>query len=218
MLYFHTKSTYSYIDSSIFTNLTQQIEISSWSSQAQINRISRWGRKWMFWAQKHNDRNNHLTSSKRMEDYLTISMCTDRPTSIQKKRCLGRWMMRWLGKVQKLEWTTIIQMTTVVIMIMITVIHTCHVIWITPATPLHCIMIIHKHDPSAAQYGTWWQYCQQRVWEEWDWGGRSNLQNSNVHKCCITSRDLSTQSKSPTVNGKLLFPPHKFVSPPCWHY
>jgi len=29
---------------------------------------------------------------------------------------------------------------------------------------------------------------------------------------------MSTQSQSPTVNGKLLFPLHKFVSPPCWYY
>jgi hypothetical protein len=36
---------------------------------------------------------------------------------------------------------------------MITVIHACHIIWITPATPLHCIMIIHKHDSSATQHG-----------------------------------------------------------------
>jgi len=87
-----------------------------------------------------------------MEDYLTISMRRGRPNSSEKKRCLGRWMMRWLGQVQKLEWTTIIQIM-MVIMILITVIHACHVIWITPATPLHCIMIIHKHDPSAAQHG-----------------------------------------------------------------
>jgi len=69
-----------------------------------------------------------------MEDYLTISMCTDRPTRGEEKRCLGRLMMRWLGQVQKLQWTTIIQMMMVVIMIMITVIHACRVIWITPAT------------------------------------------------------------------------------------
>jgi len=44
-----------------------------------------------------------------MEDYLIISICTDRSTSSEEKRCFGRLMMRWLSQVQKLELTTITQ-------------------------------------------------------------------------------------------------------------
>lgn len=126
--------------------------------QVQINRISIWGRNWMFWAQKQNDSNNYLKSSKIMEDYLIINMCTDRPTSSEEKRCLGKLMMKWLGQVQKLELTTIIQMMMVVIMIMITAIHARHVIWITPATR---IALYHDHSQTWSICCTAW--CMMAV-------------------------------------------------------
>jgi hypothetical protein len=66
------------------------------------------------------------------------------------------------------------------------------------------LLHIMVHDGSIANSG-----CGKNENEE-----KAFLQMSDMHKCCINTRDLSTQSQSPTVDGKLLFPPHTFASPP----